>query len=71
MFAMPQWDKLHLKAWSWLRDDPLQKYVQLQGYVQFNVGCGLARYGNKVETIMGIHLQNLLSEIISKVFKNH
>jgi hypothetical protein len=39
--------------------------------MQFDMGCGLARYGNKLETIVGIHLQNLMVETISKVFKNH
>jgi hypothetical protein len=46
-----QWDKLRLKVWSWLKGKPFQ------GYVQFNVGCDLIQYGNKVETIVGIHLQ--------------
>jgi len=31
-------------------------------YVQFNVECDLVRYENKVEMIVGIHLQNLLGE---------
>jgi hypothetical protein len=26
------------------------------------MGCDLVQYGNKVETIAGIHLQNLLGE---------
>ncbi len=30
--------------------------------MQFNVGCDLAQYGNKVKTIMAIHLQNLPGE---------
>jgi hypothetical protein len=51
-----QWDKFHLKVWSWLRGE------LFQGYVQFDMGCDLVQYGNKVETIAGIHLQNLLGE---------
>jgi len=50
MFPSRQWDELHLKAWLQLKCKPLQ------GYVQFNMGCDLARYGNKVEIIVGIHL---------------
>jgi hypothetical protein len=53
MFPPQQWDKLHLKAWTWLKDEPLQ------GYVQFDMGCDLAQYGNKVKRTMGIQLQNL------------
>jgi hypothetical protein len=34
----------------------------LQGYVQFNVGCDIEWYRNKIETIVGIHLHNLLGE---------
>ncbi len=56
MFPPQHWDKFHLKAWTWLRDE------LLQGYVQFDMGCDLAQYGNKVERIMGIQLQNLPSE---------
>jgi hypothetical protein len=50
MFLSRQWDKFHLKAWLWLRGKPFQRYVQ------FDMGCDLAQYGNKVETIVGIHL---------------
>jgi hypothetical protein len=39
-----------MKAWSWLRGGPLQ------GYVQFDVGCDLAQYENKIKTIVGIRL---------------
>jgi hypothetical protein len=56
MFPSRQWDKFHLKAWLWLRGKPFQ------GYVQFDMGCDLTQYGNKVETIVGIHLQNLSGE---------
>jgi hypothetical protein len=49
-----------MKAWSWLRGKPFQEYVQ------FNVGCDLAQYENKVEKFVKIHLQNLLDE---KCFK--
>jgi hypothetical protein len=56
MLPPQQWDELHLKVWSWLRGKPLQ------GYVQFDMGCDIERYGNKVETTMKIHLQNLLGE---------
>ncbi len=48
--------RITLEGWSWLKGKPFQ------GYVQFNVGCDLAQYNNKVETIVGIHLQNLSSE---------
>jgi hypothetical protein len=34
----------------------------LQGYVQFNMGCDFEWYWDKIETIVGIHLQNLSSE---------
>jgi len=51
-----QWNELHLKAWSWFKDKPLQ------GHVQFEVECDLVQYENKVETIEGIHLLNLISE---------
>jgi hypothetical protein len=33
-----------------------------QGYVQFDMECDLMRYESKVETIVGIHLWNLLGE---------
>jgi hypothetical protein len=36
--------------------------MPLQGYVQFDIGCDLAQYGNKVERTMGIQLQNLPNE---------
>jgi len=45
-----------LRAWSWLKGKPFQ------GYVQFDVRCNLVQYGNKVEIIVGIHLQNLMGE---------
>jgi hypothetical protein len=56
IFLPRQWDKLHLRAWSWWKSE------LLQGYVQFDVGCDLTWYGKKVETIVRIHLQNLLDE---------
>jgi hypothetical protein len=56
MFSPWQWDKLHLRAWSWLKGKPFQVYMQ------FDMGCDLAQYGNKVETNIGIHLHNLLGE---------
>jgi hypothetical protein len=56
MFPLWQWDELHLKAWSWLKGGPPQ------GYVQFDMECDLMQYENKVETIMGIHLQNILGK---------
>jgi hypothetical protein len=56
MFPPQQWDELHLRAWSWKKGEPFQ------GYVQFDVGCDLVQYGNKVETIVGMHSQNLLGE---------
>jgi len=56
MFPPPQWDELHLKAWSWLKGGPLQ------GHVQFGVECGPVQYENKVGTIKGIHLLNLQGE---------
>jgi hypothetical protein len=45
-----------MKAWSWLKGRPFQEYVQ------FNVGCDLAQYENKIENFVKIHLQNLLDE---------
>ncbi len=33
-----------------------------QEHVQFDVGCNLVQYGNKVETIVGIHLQKIMGE---------
>jgi hypothetical protein len=48
-----QWDKLHLKAWSWLRSR------LLQGHVQFGVECDPVEYENKVGTTKRIHLLNL------------
>jgi len=38
-----------------------------QGYVQFNVECDIMQYDSKVETIVGIHLQNLLGKNSFKV----
>jgi hypothetical protein len=46
----------HLRLWSWLKGG------LPQGYMQFDVECDLMRYESKVETIVGFHLQNLLSE---------
>jgi hypothetical protein len=53
MFPLQQWDKFHLKAWSWL------KSMSPQGYVQFNMKCDLEQYESKVETIVGIYLQKI------------
>jgi hypothetical protein len=49
-------DELHLKAWSWPKGRPLQ------GHVQFEVKCDPMQYENKIETIEGIHLLNLINE---------
>jgi len=46
----------HLRFWSWLKGE------LPQGYMQFDVECDLMRYESKVETIVGIHSQNLLGE---------
>jgi hypothetical protein len=56
LFPSLQWGKLHLNASSRLKGEPPQ------GHVQFEVECGAMQYENKVETIEGIHLLNLLSE---------
>jgi hypothetical protein len=56
MFTPLQWDKLHLKAWSWLRGG------LLQGCVQFGVECDHVQYENKVGTTKGIHSLNLQGE---------
>jgi hypothetical protein len=47
-----QWDKVHLKAWSWL------KGRLLQGCVQFGVECDPMQYESKVGITKGIYLQN-------------
>jgi hypothetical protein len=41
----------HLKFWSWLKGE------LPQGYMQFDLECDFMQYENKVETIVGIHLQ--------------
>jgi hypothetical protein len=56
MFLSLQWDKLHLKAWSWL------KGRMLQGCMQFGVECDRVQYENKVGTTERIHLLNLQGE---------
>jgi hypothetical protein len=56
MLPPQQWDKVHLKAWSWLRGGPLQ------GHVQFDMESDLVQYENKIKTTMGIHLQNFMGE---------
>jgi len=56
MFPPLQWDKLHPKAWSWLRGKLLERHVQ------FGVKCGLMQYENKIGTTKGIHLLNLQGE---------
>jgi len=56
MIAPLQWDEFFFKVWSWLKGGPLQSYVQ------FEMKCDLMQYENKVETIEGIHLLNLLGE---------
>jgi len=50
-------DKLHLRAWSWLRGEALQ------GHVQFDAKCDLVLYENKVKIIVGNHSHNLISEL--------
>ncbi len=45
-----QWDKLYMRAWSWLKGE------LPQGHVQFDMKCDLVRYGNKVETIVKIYI---------------
>jgi hypothetical protein len=60
MFPLLQWDKLHLKAWSWLRSAPFQRHVQ------FGVECHHVQYESKVETIKGIHLLNVHDETSPK-----
>ncbi len=55
-FSLWQWDELYLKAWLWLKSE------LPQGYMQFNVECDFMQYDNKVETIVRIHLRNLLGE---------
>jgi hypothetical protein len=52
MFPPLQWDKLHLKAWSWLKGGPLQIHMQ------FGVECDPMRYDNKIGTTKGIHIYN-------------
>jgi hypothetical protein len=52
MFLPLQYDELHLKAWSWLRNKLFQRHVR------FGVECGLVQYENKVRTLKGIHLVN-------------
>jgi len=56
MFPPLQWDELHMKAWSWLKDE------LFQGHVQFGVECGLVQYENKIGIIEAIHLLNLQGE---------
>jgi len=56
MFPPLQWDKLHLKARSWLKGGPLQ------GCVQFGVECDPMQYENKVRTTKRIHLLNFQGE---------
>ncbi len=56
MFLSLQWDKLHLKTWSWL------KGRSFQGHVQFGVECDLVQYENKVGTTKRIYLLNLQGE---------
>ncbi len=56
MFLPLQWDKLHLKVWSWLKGKLLQRCVQ------FGVECDHVQYENKFGTIEEIHLLNLQGE---------
>jgi hypothetical protein len=56
MFPALQWDKFHLKVWSWL------KGRSFQGHVNFGVECGLMQYENKVGTTKGIHSLNFHGE---------
>jgi hypothetical protein len=65
MFPLLQWDKLHLKAWSWLRGEPLQRHVQ------FGVECHPVQYENKVGTIKGFHLLNVHDETSPKGVQKH
>jgi hypothetical protein len=55
MISPLQWDKLRLKAWSWLRGRLLQ-------------GC--LQYENKVGTTKGIHLLNFQGEKNPKGVQN-
>ncbi len=55
-FPLWQWDKLHLRVWSWPRSE------QPQGYVEFNMECDLVWYESKIETIMGMHSWSFLGE---------
>jgi hypothetical protein len=56
MIVPLKWNELLLKAWSWLGGG------LLQGYVQFEVKCDFVQYENKIETIKGIHVLNLMGE---------
>jgi hypothetical protein len=58
MSSLGYWDKIHIRAWSWLRGG------LPQGHVQFDMKCDFVQYGNKVETIVKIYKQNLLGENI-------
>jgi hypothetical protein len=65
MFPPLQWDKFHLKVWSWLIGKPLQIHMQ------FEMEYDLVRYENKDETTNGIHSLNFQMKIILKVLKTH
>jgi hypothetical protein len=54
MFPLYQWNKFHLKVWSWLKGG------SPQGYAQSDMECDLKQYESKVETIVGIHLQSFM-----------
>jgi hypothetical protein len=56
MFPPLQWDELHMKAWSWLKNKLFQRHVQ------FGVECDPMQYENKIGTIEGIHSLNLQGE---------
>jgi len=60
-----QWDKLHLRAWSWL------KSKVLQAHVQFHAECDLVQYENKVEKLWETIHRILYVKTILKVLKNH
>jgi len=65
MLPSLQWDKHHLKAWSWLTCESLQKHMQ------FGVECDPMKYENKVGTTEGVHSLNLQGENSFKDVQNH
>jgi len=64
MFPPQQWDKLHLKAWSWLKDE------LLQGYVKFYVGCvTLRNMGTKLKQLWESNCRIFWVKTISRYSK--